>query len=341
LPLAVGPLALPLRPWRSVFAVLVGSSGFIGVLTVDLLSQAVSKHVTRQCAFTANRIIGGHKMRTEIRRLAREMGSVIYQGSRILQIHLFDMCMASLGDAYHYLTTVNLVSLIRQCFRGSAHNWVPTQHQPGTPFLQQRDHVDTVIHNWRAGGDFVATTLPPCANNILTDEVDHWVRTNIVVYSSIRTVLQQAEYLINWEFDKHNAALRKCNHHAVELVKHRQQWMPHVVNGVVCGCSTNNVIPWLVGLVAHVFPLADDDHVVPGEWHQCFAVSACLNLMLNDSHSFGSLSYSFLLQDTKSSVTGPGNGAASHWTNRTLIHAHQRRKQRHGTLPELRISAIK
>jgi hypothetical protein len=59
---------------------------------VSYLSQALSKHVTRQCTYTANRIIGGRKMRTEIRRLAHDMGSVAYQGSRILQIHLFEMC---------------------------------------------------------------------------------------------------------------------------------------------------------------------------------------------------------------------------------------------------------
>jgi hypothetical protein len=68
----------------------------------------------------------------------------------------------------------------------------------------------------------------------------------------------------------------------VELVKHRQQWMPHVVNGVVCGCSTNKVVLWLVpvGLVANRFPQAHDDHVVPGECHQYFAVSASLSQAL-------------------------------------------------------------
>jgi hypothetical protein len=87
--------------------------------------------------------------RTEIRRLAHDMGSVAYQGSRILQIHLFEMCMAAPGQAYEYLTTVNHLSmLIRQCFRGSAHNWTPTHYQPGTPYLLQREHVDAVIQNW-------------------------------------------------------------------------------------------------------------------------------------------------------------------------------------------------
>jgi hypothetical protein len=45
---------------------------------VSYLSQALSKHVTRQCTYTANRIVGGREMRTEIRRLARDMGSVAY-----------------------------------------------------------------------------------------------------------------------------------------------------------------------------------------------------------------------------------------------------------------------
>jgi hypothetical protein len=94
----------------------------VHLYSVSYLSQALSKHVNRQCAYVANRIFGGREMRTEIRRLARDMGSVAYQGSRILQIHLFEMCMAAPGQAYEYLTIVNLSTLIRQCFRVSAHN---------------------------------------------------------------------------------------------------------------------------------------------------------------------------------------------------------------------------
>jgi hypothetical protein len=33
-------------------------------------------------------------------------------------------------------------------FCGSAYNWVPTHHQPGTPFLQQCNHIEADILNW-------------------------------------------------------------------------------------------------------------------------------------------------------------------------------------------------
>ena len=209
-------------------------------------------------------------MRFEIRRLAREMGSVIYQGSRILQIHLFDICTASLDEGNAYLAGVNLGMLVRQCFRGSAHNWCPTIRQPGTPHPLQRDHVDTVIHNWRSGGDFSPVHLPVNANNILTDEVNHWIQTNLTVYSSVRTVLHHCAKIINWEFSEYDVNAKLCNRHATELVKHRQHWMPHAVNGVACGCSANNMIPWLVDFVANLFPLADDNFVAPGEWSWCW-----------------------------------------------------------------------
>jgi hypothetical protein len=41
--------------------------------------------------------------------------------------------------------------------------------------------------------------MPANATNILSDEVQHWVNTNMVVYSSVRTVLQHRQHLVNWE----------------------------------------------------------------------------------------------------------------------------------------------
>lgn len=214
-----------------------------------------------------------------IRQLAREVASATYQGSRILQIHLFDMCTASPGDAYTYLTGVNLITLVRQCFRGSAHNWCPTVLQPGTPHGLQRDHVDAVIRNWRAGPEFEPIQIPANANNVLTEEVNHWVNTNLVVYSSMRTVLQHCQRLVNWEFNEYGGDELRCNKHASGLLERRLPWVDHVVNGHVCNCSRNALIPWLVNQVAGTFPLAEDGYVVAGALlFQCCLFSFCHSL---------------------------------------------------------------
>jgi hypothetical protein len=110
-----------------------------------------------------------------------KVASVVYQGSHILQIHLFYICKAALGEAFEYLIMVigQFGHLISKCFCRSPHNWVPTVPQPSTPCMAQREHVDEVIRNWRSSGDFKPTSLPAQANNILSDEVQHWVRTYI------------------------------------------------------------------------------------------------------------------------------------------------------------------
>jgi hypothetical protein len=195
LPLAVGAALLELRrsrPWWFVRNVLSLST----LVLCSYLSQALSKHVTHRCAYPANRTIGGREIWTEIRRLARDIGSVAHQGIKSTpKIHLFEMCMAAPGQAYEYLTTMSLSTLIRQCFRGSAHNWTPTHHQPGTPYLLQREHVDAVIQNWRGGPEFAAVQMPANANNILSDKVQHWVNTNLTVYSTY--VTQVSEWCCN------------------------------------------------------------------------------------------------------------------------------------------------
>jgi hypothetical protein len=84
-------------------------------------------------------------MRSEIRRLAHVMASIVSQGSRILHIHLFKICTANCNEGYNYLTTVNLVLLVRQAFPGSADNWLLLPLQPGMPHLQKHQHLDDVI----------------------------------------------------------------------------------------------------------------------------------------------------------------------------------------------------
>jgi hypothetical protein len=159
---------------------------------------------------------------------------------------------------------VNLSTLIRQCFHGSAHNWTPTHHRPGTPYLLQREHVDAVIQNWQGGPEFAAVQIPANANNILLDEVQHWVNTNLTVYSSVRTVLQHFQHLVSWELSQYEAGEKWCNRHAVALLEACQYWEPHLVGGVVCACAANAMIPWLVSTFANAFPLVHDAYQVPG-----------------------------------------------------------------------------
>jgi hypothetical protein len=103
--------------------------------------------------------------------------------------------MAAPGQAHEYLTTVNLL---------------------------QREHVDAVIQNWRGGPEFAAVQIPVNATNILSDEVQHWVNTNLTVYSSVRTVLQHWQHLVNWELSQYEAGAKWCNRHAVALLEARQ-----------------------------------------------------------------------------------------------------------------------
>jgi hypothetical protein len=106
-------------------------------------------------------------------------------------------------------------------------------HQPGPSYLQQRDHVDNIILNRRAGADFAATVLPPNVNNILTHEADHW---------PVR---------------RYNPMEKP---HAVGLLCRRAVWEPYLVNAT---------ISWLVSLFAVSFPLADSQ-IVLGVYLACF-----------------------------------------------------------------------
>jgi hypothetical protein len=103
--------------------------------------------------------------------------------------------------------------------------------------------------------------MPANTNNILSDEVQHWVNTNLTVYSSVR---QHCQRLVNWELSPYEAGEKWCNRHAMALLEARQYWEPHLVGGVVCACAANAMIPWLVSTFANAFPLAHDDYQVPG-----------------------------------------------------------------------------
>jgi hypothetical protein len=66
--------------------------------------------------------------------------------------------------------------------------------------------------------------MPAKVTNILSDEVQHWVHTNIPVYSSVRTVLQHCQQLVNWELSQYEAGAKWCGRHAVALLEARQYW---------------------------------------------------------------------------------------------------------------------
>jgi hypothetical protein len=244
--------------------------------------QVQSKYVTRQCAFTLDRIRGGRKMRSRLRALARDMASITYQGSRLLGIHLFDVCSANINDAYYYLTSLPLYAFVRAMFRGICHNWAAPVHQDGTPFIHLHNLVAPAIHRWREGGDFVPVVLPADASNILSDEVNHWVDVNISVYSSVRTVLQQCEAVIGWEYNRYADGEKECYNHACQLAKVRAAWQPHGH----CHCNMNTVVPWLINELSVCFPPQLDDYTVAGKLtpvvcvSQCLVASGCYSLLL-------------------------------------------------------------
>lgn len=67
------------------------------------------------------------------------------------------------------------------------------------------------------------------------DEVDHFVRTNLSVFSSIRTLLQQNQqhqHLVRWESSKYGGE-RAGKGHARDLLDRQLMWMPHVIRGDV------------------------------------------------------------------------------------------------------------
>jgi hypothetical protein len=77
-------------------------------------------------------------------------------------------------------------------------------------------------------------------------------------------VLQHCERVVNWELSEFDGAEKLCNKHAKGLLSRRTVWEPHIVNGVVCDCGNNAMIPWLITTFAHSFPLVHDDHVILG-----------------------------------------------------------------------------
>jgi hypothetical protein len=166
--------------------------------------------------------------------------------------------------------------------------------------------------------------IPAKANNILSDEVQHWVNTNLTVYSTVRTVLQHCQRLVNWELSQYEAGEKLCNRHAVALLEACQYWEPHLVGGVVCACAANAMIPWLVSTFANGFPLAHDDYQleVPGDTLFCYCC-VVLEVML-----FMCLMYK-TVQGMKRCVIVCANVVASLKVNHTWTHKRQRRRWRH------------
>jgi hypothetical protein len=126
--------------------------------------------------------------------------------------------------------------------------------------------------------DFAATHLPPNATNILSDEVNHWVKVNLVVYSSImiRTVLQHCQHLVYRELSEYDHDAQDSRE-VVQLSCARSVGTPPCLDTSHYQCAHLQLFAKFLGplvavdLVSGTFPLADD--------HVCL-VRCCLTYFL-------------------------------------------------------------
>lgn len=216
-----------------------------------------TRRIRRTC-FRAGMFAGGRATRSKVRALAFQAAYNAGVGSRILESHLQDVFGRGVEEGRDYLATVQLDVMFRRAWR-SCHTRCDglMRFQPGTPFLAQRQALDTLIRQVREGLTSPLLDWSKSAFNLMQSEINAY-KVAVVNYSNgFLAVQDQVKRLVGWEFSRCDTRESACYFHFCRLVNRHAPWQPHIRDETAAPCPTctgNQLVHAVLDMFAGTYP---------------------------------------------------------------------------------------